>query len=195
MKTIYILLSCTGTSTSRFIKMATNAEYTHASIALIPSGHNMYSFGRRRPRNFLIGGFINEDINKHVLGKYPNAPCVVLALDVSDKAYEKMEMMVSEFNRQYDSYKYSFIGAATSFFGIKKNLRYRYTCSQFVASMLYISDAVELPKHPSLMKPMDFLKIPELRLVYKGELSKIRFPKLDTTAHDFEKTAPNKAFG
>ena len=86
-----------------------------------------------------------------------------------------MQLMVEQFNNQYDCYKYSFVGAATSFFGIKKRLKYHYTCSQFVATMLYVSDAVELPKHPSLMKPIDFLDIEKLVPVYKGPLSKIDF--------------------
>ena len=180
MKTVYILLSRTGTGASKFIKLATKAEYTHASIALTPSKHRLYSFGRRKLRNFLVGGFINEDVNKHVMGLYPQAPCALFSLSVSDKAYEKMQLMVEQFNNQYDCYKYSFVGAATSFFGIKKRLKYHYTCSQFVATMLYVSDAVELPKHPSLMKPIDFLDIEKLVPVYKGPLSKIDFcPKTE----------------
>ena len=86
-----------------------------------------------------------------------------------------MEMMIEECNRQQQRYKYSFVGAFTTFVGIKKRLKYHYTCSQFVASLLYLSDAVELPKHPSLMKPADFLAIPDFEVVYQGELSKISF--------------------
>ena len=175
MKTVYIILSYTGTRTSRIIKFATRAEYSHTSIALIPSPQHLYSFGRRKLNNFLIGGFINEDTKKHVMGLFPHAPCAVFALEVSDEAYEKMELMVAECNRQYKDYKYSFIGVFTSYFGIKKRLKYHFTCAQFVAMLLYISGAVNLPKHPSLMKPMDFLKIPELKEIYKGELSGLSF--------------------
>ena len=175
MKTVYVILSSTGTRPARLIRLVTKAEYSHASIALVPSSQHLYSFGRRKLKNFLVGGFINEDTRKHVMGLFPHAPCVVLALTVSARSYEKMELIIDEFNRQYKRCKYSFVGAFTSLFGIKKRLKYHYTCSQFVASMLYLSDAVKLPKHPSLMKPSDFLKIPEFTEVYRGELSGLSF--------------------
>lgn len=175
MKTVYVILSATGTRPARLIRFVTKNEYSHASIALVPSPKKLYSFGRRRVKNFLVGGFINEDTRNHVMGLFPHAPCVVLALKVSQRAYDKMEMMIEECNRQHKRYKYSFVGAFTTFVGIKKRLKYHYTCSQFVASLLYLSDAVELPKHPSLMKPEDFLDIPDFKVVYQGELSKISF--------------------
>ena len=181
MKTVYIFLSFTGTGVSRFIKFVTKAEYSHASIALIPSKHHLHSFGRRKLNNFFVGGFLNEDTEKHVLGRYPHAPCIIYSLDVSDEAYKNLQFMISECNREYSKYKYSFIGAATSFFGIKKRLKYRYTCSQFVAHLLHSSGAVVLPKHPSIMKPMDFLKLNGLKEVYRGEICNIHFDESSKT--------------
>ena len=178
MKSVYIILSDMKTRPSRLIKLVTRAQFSHVSIALVPSSEKLYSFGRRKINNFLVGGFINEDTKKHVMGLFPHSPCSVYVINVSDDSYEKMELMISECNRQYKDYKYSFLGAFTSYIGIKKRLKYHFTCSQFVAMMLNISGAVRLPKHPSLMKPMDFLTIPDMKLIYQGTLYELDLARI-----------------
>ena len=175
MKTIYIILTSPNSRPSKLIRWATNDMFSHSSIALVPSPHHLYSFGRRKVNNFLIGGFINEDTKKNIFALYPHARCDVYALDVCDDSYSKMEMLLNVFNRNYKRYKYNFSGILTTFLGIKTNLRYRYTCSQFVSTMLYLSKAANLPKHPSLMKPMDLTSIKGLRKIYSGEICRLSF--------------------
>lgn len=175
MKKVYVILSCTGTGPSNLIKLATKAEFTHSSIAITPNRHNLYSFARRRLHNIFIAGFFHEDVDKFVFAKYPNAPCAVYEIKVSDEGYNKIASKLISFDKKYKKHKYSFIGALTTQFGIKRNLKYRYTCAQFVASMLCASEEITLPKHPSLMKPMDFTYIPEANLIYYGKLKNIDF--------------------
>ena len=170
-----MILSCTGTNPSKLIRIATRAQFTHSSLALTPCRHKLYSFARRRLHNFLIAGFFHEDIDSFVFAKYPNAPCSVYEITVSDLGYEKMVDKISNFEKKYSKHKYSFIGMVTSQFGIRRNLKYRYTCSQFVSSILASSEEISLPKHPSLMKPMDLSKIPGAKLIYSGAIKNISF--------------------
>ena len=175
MKKVYIVLSCTETGPSRLIKFATKAEFTHSSIAMIPCRHKLYSFARRRLHNFLIAGFFHEDVDKFVFARYPNAPCAVYEIEISNAGYKRMAETLDLFEKKYSKCKYSFTGMLTTQMGIKRNLKYKYTCAQFVATLLESSGDVALPKHPSLIKPMDLAKIPEARLVYSGNIKNIRF--------------------
>ena len=58
MKKIYIILTHTGTFLSRVIKAFTGNKFTHVSIALDRNMEYMYSFGRLRPYNPFLGGFV-----------------------------------------------------------------------------------------------------------------------------------------
>lgn len=175
MKKVYVILSCTGSGPSRFIKLATKAEFTHSSIAITPNRHQLYSFARRKLHNIFIAGFLHEDVDKFIFALYPNAPCAVYEINVTNDGYKKIVNALIACDKKYNKYKYSFLGALTSQLGIKRDLKYRYTCSQFVASLLHITGEITLPKHPSLMKPIDFIKIPEAKLIYNGKLKNIDF--------------------
>lgn len=182
MKKVYVILSRTGTGPSHLIGAVTHAEFTHSSLALLPSKHKLYSFARRRMHNFFVAGFIHEDTETFVFAKYSDAPCAVYALDVSDAGYCHMCETVARFDAQYKRFKYNFIGAATSQLGVRLRLKYRYTCAQFVATVLQSSGDVVLPKDASLMKPMDLIDIPGMRQIYRGPLKDISFEKPDEQA-------------
>lgn len=170
MKTIYILLSRTDTVAGRVIRLATACRYNHVSISLDAARSEFYSFARRRMHNPLIGGFISENVHTGIFGRYGDQPCALYALSVSDAAYARLTGIISAFFARYDAYRYNFLGIPLCFFGIPYPRRHHYTCSQFVAYMLQQTGACTLPRDVSLMQPMDFLLISELRLVYTGPL-------------------------
>ncbi len=175
MKKVYVVLSRTGTGPSRLIRLATKSQFTHSSLALIPCRHSLYSFARRRLHNFLIAGFFHEDVDAFVFAKYPDAPCAVYEITVSDQAYSKMADKIAEFEKRYSKHTYSFTGIVTTQIGIRRELKYKYTCSQFVSSILQASEEIELPKHPSLMKPIDLTKVSGAKLIYSGTIKNISF--------------------
>ena len=177
MKSVYVILSCTNTVPSRFIRITTGAKFTHASLAMTPCRHELYSFARRKMYNFLVGGFVHEDIDAFVFAKHRNSSCAVYEITVSDTAYEKMLKKLNDFEQKYSKYKYNFLGALTSLLSIRQNLKYRYTCSQFVATLLSCSEEITLPKHPSLIKPIDLDDLPNSRLIYSGQIKNISFDK------------------
>ena len=72
MKKIYIILTHTGTTLSKIIKKYTKDEFSHVSISLDVKLENMYSFGRLKPYNPFIGGFVHEYINKGTYKRFYN---------------------------------------------------------------------------------------------------------------------------
>ena len=108
MKKIYIVLSRSETYPSRMIKMITKGEYTHSSIAIVPCRHQLYSFGRKRLNNFLIGGFLEEDVDKFLYAKFPNMPCAVYEVCVSDKGYSEIADRLEVCKIKCHKYKYNF---------------------------------------------------------------------------------------
>lgn len=184
MKEIYILLSKTGTIPSRLIHTIQRGEYTHASFSLTPTTDRFYSFARRSLHNFLNAGFFVEDIHTHVFAKYPDCDCGLYSLEISDEAYERLSKIVTMMIENEDRFDYNFFGLLPAKLGIKMYRKYHYTCSQFVATALYRSGDVKLPKDPSLMMPNDFLLIDGIKEIYSGKIKDCKFPVHKSVAYE-----------
>ena len=177
LKHVYILLSRTATAPSRFIHFFTGGAYTHVSIATEPATDKFFSYARRSMRNILNAGLISENTQEKIFAVYPDSPCAIYELSVTEKSYEIIEKLIEYYWANYKKCKYSFVGVIPMLFGIDRRLRFRMTCSQFVALLLSRSQAAALPKAPSLMRPNDFLHIGELKLIYKGTIGNCQFPE------------------
>ena len=176
LKEIYILLSRTGTFPSKAIYFFTKRKYTHASIATEPQTDKFYSYARRRLYNFLIAGLTAEDVHTGVFGRFAEGECALFSLEVSDEHFEKIKKLSEHYWANYDKCKYKFSAIIPMWLGIKHKLKYKMTCSQFVASLLHDSGAVALPRPPSLMHPSDFLNIPGMKMIYSGKIKNCHFP-------------------
>ena len=176
MKQVYILLSRTGTVPSKFIHKMTGGEFTHVSIALLPTTDQLYSYARRKLNNPLNAGFVVENIHTHVFARYPDCNCTLYALTVSDEAYLRMQKQIRFFMKHYQKATYNFLGAVALRFGIRWRRQLRLTCSQFVAVVLTAAEEITLPKDPYLMLPNDFKKVPGLQPIYKGILKECSIP-------------------
>ena len=176
MKHIYILLSKTGTLPSRFIHRMTGGAFTHASVALIPEPNKFYSYGRRRMHNIFNAGVINEDLHARVFALYPDAPCALYELEVTDEAYQAMKKKLAYYMKNYKKAKYDFVGTLPLRLGIKTKRRnqFKLVCSQFVALILQ-SGEIKLPKDPYLMLPNDFEGVQGIRKIYDGALKNCKF--------------------
>ncbi|MEI5908873.1 hypothetical protein WAK64_17630 [Bacillus spongiae] len=170
MKELYILLTDTGTTLNRTIKLVTNAPYNHASISLDEKLNHVFSFGRKQPINPLYGGFIQEDFVDGTFSWYPDTTCAIYKLSVSEREYEKVFQLISEFEKHKHSYRYNFFGL----FGVPLNypieIPFSYFCSQFVADLLKQSGIKLFNKRSSLVSPDDFRKINRLELIYEGRI-------------------------
>lgn len=170
MKSLFIILSQTGTVFSRVLKFFTRAEYNHASISLTPTLNKMYSFGRINPYNPFVGGFVEEGKNIGTFKRFIKTKALVLELKVSNDKYNAIKYFINYFSEHKTEFHYNYLGILFACFN--KNIEFgkRYYCSQFVRTCLAqfnIENADELPK---IIKPIDFLKLKNKEIIFKGFL-------------------------
>ena len=170
-KTIYIILTETGSLLSRAIQMYTQENFNHVSIALDPELKEMYSFGRKQENNPLIGGFVQEDVHSKLLRK---ANCAIYEYTISDKQYEMLREEIAYFKRDQHKFKYNFLGLICVACRIRLKRDYAFFCSQFIA-FLFLRAGISIHLCPYFTKPTDFQQLQGLRLCYKGQLEKYIF--------------------
>lgn len=93
-KTVYILLTRSGTWFSRLIHLATDDCYTHASIGLDGPAGPFYSFGRLDPRFALPAGLVQERLDGSPMGGR-ETPWCLCELEVSSQAYDHLKQQLS----------------------------------------------------------------------------------------------------
>jgi len=167
-KDVYILLTDTGTLFTKTIKLYTRKQYNHASIAFDEDLTKLYSFGRKKPRNPFVGGFVREDIKSEL---FRHATGVVYRLTVNGPVFYKMQQIIEKMNTQKESYRYNFLGLFAVMLNIQIERDNAFFCSEFVASVLKQSGGVNFDFPLSLITPHDLQKIDKLELVYQGTMS------------------------
>ncbi|WP_311202026.1 hypothetical protein [Aquibacillus koreensis] len=176
MKSVYIVVTNTGSFANRAIKTVTSAPYNHASISLDDRLTNLYSFARRQPMNPFWGGFIKENVVTGTFSWFPNTTCEIYELNIPKRNYQKLERIISTFEKNENKYLYNYIGLLGIPINHPIEMPSSYFCSQFVAEVLRRSGYPLFDQRSSLISPDDFRKHPELRQVYQGEL--YSYPKL-----------------
>lgn len=166
-KTIYIVLTDTGTLLSKAIGMYTRKDLNHASIAFDEGLTEMYSFGRKQPHNPFIGGFVQENVSE---GIFRDANCAVFRCPVSDGEYEKMRQKIRFIEQNKDRYKYNFIGLFGVAFNVKIQREHAFFCSQFVATIVNEGGVPMFTIKPNLVQPHHFTNVPCLTQVFEGKL-------------------------
>lgn len=169
-RTIYILLTRSGTWFSRLIHLATADSYTHASIGLDGPIGPFYSFARKYSHFALPAGLVEEQIGPELRTKRQQVPCCLYELSVSPEIYASLRRQISAMYAQRQRYHYNLLGALSCFFNLPLDRRDHYFCSQFVAGLLRDSGALELSKPPALVRPADFCQIHQLRTVHQGDM-------------------------
>ncbi|MGF7046778.1 hypothetical protein J2T13_001276 [Paenibacillus sp. DS2015] len=169
-RSVFILLTNTGTIFTKIIQGYTKAPYNHASISFDRELSELYSFGRKHPNNPLNGGFVKEDIKTGTYSKYPNTTCVIYELQVSEREIEKMRRVLQVFIQKHQKYLYNILGVIG--IALKEPVEFSnsYFCSQFVAEILERSGIKLWNKLPALVTPDDFRQSDRLHLIYEGKL-------------------------
>lgn len=170
MKDIYIILSQTGTALSRVLKLITGAEYNHASISLYGKLEEMYSFGRVRPMNPVIGGFVRESKSSGTFKRFSNTKIIVLKRSVADDVFYEMLNCLREMYEKRKEFRYNYKGLFLAAAGIHSQKRYHFYCSEFVRFMLIKFGMNEARCLDDIVKPMDFIKMQGWDVIYKGSL-------------------------
>ena len=173
MKSIYIVLTATGTLFSRCIGLYTKARYNHVSLCLDSRIYECYSFGRKIRWFPLYGGFVIEHTDKGLFKAFGNTMCAIYRLDIEDHKFKALEKAVGRFIKNRNMYGYNLLGL----FGVMLNKplkrKNKFFCTQFVATMLSENGIHDFGKDLSLVTPHDFYKIPDLLPVYEGKLSEL----------------------
>lgn len=166
-KKVYVLLTNTGTLFTKTIKLYTRKQYNHASIAFDENLKDVYSFGRKRPRNPFIGGFVRENIKE---GLFKNATCAVYCLTINETEYNRMQGYIKQIEANKEKYRYNFIGLFAVILNKQLKRDNAFFCSQFVASVLKQSGSIDFNIPLSLVTPHDLQVADNLELVYQGKL-------------------------
>ena len=168
---IYILLTNTGTVFTRLIGLCSQRPYNHSSIAFDINLNELYSFGRRKPRNPFIGGFVREYIRSGLYALRQGTLCSLYEFEVTAEQYELIRHNVHEFEVEKEKYSYSLIGVMGVALRTPVNRKYSYFCSQFIATVLERSGVSLFDKPAGLVTPEDFRQHPMGRMVYEGILA------------------------
>ena len=174
---IYIVLSQTNTYPARAIHFYTKEPYAHASISFDDDLEEMYSFARRGTYNPFNAGFIREDIDTGVFGRFSSTTCCVFELEITNKQYYSLRKEINVFVQNMDYYSYNYLGLLGAAFNIPIKSKQKYFCSQFVAYVLQQSKINIFDKDYSLIKPRDIRINPYLKPIYQGKLAEYRIYK------------------
>jgi hypothetical protein len=171
MKSIYIVLTATGTLFSRCIGLYTKARYNHVSLCIDPRVHEFYSFGRKITWFPLYGGFVIEHKDRGMYKAFGNTMCAIYRLDIEDHKYKSLEQAVGRFIENRGEYGYNILGLFAVMMNRPLKRKNKFFCTQFVATMLSENGIFDFGKDLSLVTPQDFYSIPDLVPVYEGKLS------------------------
>lgn len=170
-RSVYVVLSQTGSILSRILKFFTRDEYNHSSISLTPTLEEMYSFGRLNPYKPFPGGFVKEGKNTGTFKRFYKTTAKVLEFKVDEESYNQLKLMLKYMEENKNDYKYNYMGVLRAVFNKNYEPKGKFYCSQFVRFCLdtfNISNAKLLPR---IVKPMDFMNLKEKRIIYTGVLS------------------------
>lgn len=166
-RVIYFLFTDTGSYLSRAINYYTKKPLNHVSIGLDPALKELYSFGRKQPKNPFIGGFVKEDIHSDFLKE---SSCQIYSYRVSEEQYESVVKHISEIEDQKDHYKYNFIGLFGVMLDVEINRKSAFFCSQFVATVLREVESFQFNKPACFITPGDIRNHYGMELIYEGIL-------------------------
>lgn len=170
-KSVYIVLSQSGSIPSKLLKFFTHDEYNHVSISLTPTLEQMYSFARLKPNNPFIGGFVEEGKDVGTFKKFNRTKAMVLEVKVSEDKFNAIKYFIEYFKLNKEQFKYNYFGVFLAALKLNWRPKHKFYCSQFVRvclSCFNIENSVELPK---VIKPIDFLLLENKKIVYAGPLS------------------------
>ena len=164
---IYFIFTDTGTNLSRIINYYTKQSLNHVSIAFDNELSEVYSFGRKNPKNPFSGGFVREDIRSDFL---KNANCAVYSFNLTKTESTVILNNIKEIEAEKNNYRYNFIGLIGVLLQIEIRRKRAFFCSEFIATVLNDTDSITLSKPNCFITPSDIRNEIGMDLVYQGRL-------------------------
>ncbi len=97
--------------------------------------------------------------------------CAIYSLVVTEEQWARMNRFIRDIEAREEEYRYNLFGLVGVMLRKPINRRNAFFCSQFVAYVLKECNIFQFDRPISLVAPNDFLEIPELKLIYQGQLS------------------------
>ena len=191
MYSIYILLTRSGTFLSNLLYLATGDAFTHASISFTPTLQPLFSSARKNGETMFPAGPCREYFHRGFYHKNRSIPCALYQISVTREQYEQALLEVNRIVSHSDAYQFNILGLLLSRLNIPLTRKKKFFCSQFVAEILRRSDALPLPKSPSLMRPMDYANLPECTCLYEGPLRELVTLRTGITYPDTPSETPS----
>lgn len=176
-KHVYIVISQTGTLLSRILRLVTKAEYNHASISLVPDLDTMYSFGRKNPYNPFWAGFVTESARFGTFKRFSKTRILVLDIAVSEEQYLAIHRRIQTMLTLKEHYHYNYLGLWLAGLRICYRQKRCFYCSEFVKDLLEKQEVHGVRQLNPIVQPIHFLKLPNARQVYAGQLADYRYAR------------------
>ncbi|MGI6450656.1 MAG: hypothetical protein ACOX3R_10300 [Desulfitobacteriia bacterium] len=170
---LYIVLTRTKTVLSRLIQFFTKGTYTHAALSLDRELKQMYSFGRKVPYNPVIGGFMQERIDRGLYKLQKTLPGIIMEIEVSKEQYDQANRIIDDFITSKHLYKYNYRGLIHSLFRQEVCYDKQFLCSEFVYYVLAEIGAIDLNIPRNLVRPHNFLDL-NCKIIFEGNLKELR---------------------
>ncbi len=172
-KTVYIVLTQTGTILSRILKFLYKREYNHVSLSINDSMEPMYSFGRLSAYNPLRAGFVKESVRWGTFKRFYKTTAKILGVEVDEKTYQNIAAMINEIEENTAKYKYNYKSLFYAFFNIHKEYENSFYCSEFIKYILVNNGIDGCDKLPGIIHPTDFTVISD-NVIYTGLLKEFK---------------------
>ncbi len=169
MLNIYIIFSYTGTYFSRFLRLMTGEKYVHVSVSLDDKLKKVYSFGRKNPRWMFPTGFIMENMDL-ISSFFKNARFQIFELQITKAEYRRLRHELKKYLDHQNEFHYNVKGLVHIKFNRIYHRNHHFLCTQFVGKLLQDSKIYDFGKDYSLLRPKDFTKILNMRMIYEGKI-------------------------
>lgn len=173
--TIYFIFTDTGTNLSRMINLFTRQSLNHVSIGFDKYLNNVYSFGRKNPKNPFSGGFVKEDIRGEFLR---DAHCAVYAFELTKAEQNSILENIKKIEKNQQNYRYNFIGLIGILLRVEIKRKYAFFCSEFVAEVVRDTQSFDLSKPNCFITPTDIRSLVGMDLVYEGKLGEYEYTSI-----------------
>lgn len=159
-RTLYLMISRTGTGIGRIIRAVSHYPYNHVSLSLDPTWKHWVSFARYAEDIPLYGGFITESPERY-LASGQDVQVRIFRLEIDESRARRLEALFSRAgNRDYQLI-YNTYDAVAAALGCRLPIPNAYTCLSFACAVL------ELPFRS--IRELDHYLTPQL--YYQGPLS------------------------
>lgn len=169
----------TGSFPAKIVKTTTRYPYSHVAISFDRNCKTLYSFGRKRLNNFLVGGFVKQKSTDSFFKKFRFSQCRVFELAVTDEQYRNLQDLLNAFEANADKFHYDFCGLMLrTLLHTPITFTNHYVCSHFVAQALSDTGVYDFTYNPCMAKPRDFETMRGANEIYCGAYP-IRQPKVE----------------